>query len=311
MALGTDVAGTHKFVSGKADGADVTLVKPSNWNANHNYGSGTDGQTMIRDSVAVDGASWVDQPMFHQGGARIQFNSTTQIQLNVGQIPLKLANGWITRTVTAAVTIANTGLAANTTFFVYAFDSAGVTTLEISATGHVTDATFGVEVKSGDATRTLVGMIRTGAGAPGVFQASPLTISWFNRKLTTQSAFFTANRSTGSQTFVELNAEIENNFVTWADSDVLITASGGCAVGVGGTGSITIGIDSTTVAQEASNQISTLTTSPLGLSLGIRLAEGFHFSTILALNDTGGDTTLCIGSATTGKRTVLKTTVLG
>ena len=26
----------HKFVTGKADGADSTQVKPSNWNAAHN-----------------------------------------------------------------------------------------------------------------------------------------------------------------------------------------------------------------------------------------------------------------------------------
>lgn len=26
---------THPFVSGKSDGADASLVRPSNWNANH------------------------------------------------------------------------------------------------------------------------------------------------------------------------------------------------------------------------------------------------------------------------------------
>ena len=32
---------THPFVSTKADGGDATLVRPSNWNANHTIGAGT------------------------------------------------------------------------------------------------------------------------------------------------------------------------------------------------------------------------------------------------------------------------------
>jgi len=55
-----DVAVTHKFVSGKADGADGTLVQPSKWNQNENLGAGADGQKIIRDSGQVDGAGWVD-----------------------------------------------------------------------------------------------------------------------------------------------------------------------------------------------------------------------------------------------------------
>src|SRR5579864_536102 len=57
-----DVAITHKFVSGKADGADGTLVQPSKWNQDHNFGGGTDGQFLVRDSAQVDGASWVTVP---------------------------------------------------------------------------------------------------------------------------------------------------------------------------------------------------------------------------------------------------------
>ena len=39
----TDVQIVHKFVSGKADGADGTLVQPSKWNQNENLGQGADG----------------------------------------------------------------------------------------------------------------------------------------------------------------------------------------------------------------------------------------------------------------------------
>lgn len=55
-----DVVVVHKFVSGKADGPDPTLVQPSKWNQDHNFSGGTDGQVLVRDSTQVDGANWVD-----------------------------------------------------------------------------------------------------------------------------------------------------------------------------------------------------------------------------------------------------------
>src|SRR5882724_7227456 len=63
-----DVVVTHKFVSGKADGPDPTLVQPSKWNQDHNFGAGVDGQVLVRDSAQVDGANWLDLPSV-SGGA--------------------------------------------------------------------------------------------------------------------------------------------------------------------------------------------------------------------------------------------------
>jgi hypothetical protein len=56
----TDVQIVHKFVSGKADGADGTLVQPSKWNQNENFGQGADGQKAVRDSGQTDGGSWIN-----------------------------------------------------------------------------------------------------------------------------------------------------------------------------------------------------------------------------------------------------------
>jgi microcystin-dependent protein len=39
---------THPFVSGKADGTDVTLVKPSNWNAEHRFETAADNVLLGR-----------------------------------------------------------------------------------------------------------------------------------------------------------------------------------------------------------------------------------------------------------------------
>lgn len=281
---------SHKFVSGKADGADTTLVRPSNWNADHNFSGGSDGQILQRDSTQTDGASWIALPVSAISGtaAAIQVNSTTVLQLNAGVIPQRVGGTW-QMTMSAAVTIANTGLTANTLYYVYAFDNAGTRTLELSTTGHSTDATFGVEIKTGDATRTLVGAIRAGAGTPGTFVdagSQRFAISWFNRKPKSGSNSFTANRSTISASYVELNSEIRVEFLTWGDSDVFVGASGGCTVG-GGTGYLGFGFDGAT-PEPVNVAVSTLTTSPFGMTHLARISEGYHYATLLGLNSPGG-----------------------
>lgn len=82
---------------------------------------------------------------------------------------------------TAGISIANTGLAATTLYHAYAWNNAGTLALELSTTGHATDTAagnVGVEIKSGDNSRTYVGMVYTAAGTPGPFS---LCRSWFNR----------------------------------------------------------------------------------------------------------------------------------
>ena len=48
----------HKFTSAKADGADATLVRPSNWNDEHAFAGGVNGDFLIRDTGQSDGANW-------------------------------------------------------------------------------------------------------------------------------------------------------------------------------------------------------------------------------------------------------------
>lgn len=57
---GSNVTVNHSFVSGKADGADPTLVQPSAWNAAEVVAGGSDGQKTVRDSGQTKGSSWVN-----------------------------------------------------------------------------------------------------------------------------------------------------------------------------------------------------------------------------------------------------------
>jgi hypothetical protein len=80
---------------------------------------------------------------------------------------------------------ANQSVAASTRYYVYAFVNSGTVTCDFSTTTHATSTTTGnagTEIKSGDDTRSLVGMVYTSSSSQ--FQQSGSVIgvlSWFNR----------------------------------------------------------------------------------------------------------------------------------
>ncbi len=49
----------HLFPSLKADGADATKVRASDWNADHSFAGGALGSILYRDTGATDGAAWL------------------------------------------------------------------------------------------------------------------------------------------------------------------------------------------------------------------------------------------------------------
>lgn len=118
----------------------------------------------------------------------------------------------------AGVALSAAGLTPGTLYYIYAYDNAGTITLEASATGHSTHDGTGVEIKTGDPSRTLVGMARAVAGpAWADADGQRLVVSWFNRRRRPVRAGFSAQRSTSSTTPVELHAEIRIEFLCWAD----------------------------------------------------------------------------------------------
>jgi hypothetical protein len=127
--------------------------------------------------------------------------------------------------------VAGQNLAINTNYYVYCFNNAGVLTADFSVTGHATSSTagnVGTEIKSGDDTRTLIGLVRTGTGA--VFADSQTTRfvrSWQNRGRLSFSVIATGSISQTALTQTGANI----NLVCFGD-DALV-ASGVCF----GTGS--------------------------------------------------------------------------
>jgi hypothetical protein len=129
-----------------------------------------------------NGSAWtaittgINPPFVPVGSSVITRTDATHIALGVGVIPLKVSSVWGQRAITAAVSVDTTGLSASTIYYVYATNSSGSTVLELSTTTHAVDTDFGVEIKSGDATRTYVGVVKTDGSTQ--FTAD-LTNPWF------------------------------------------------------------------------------------------------------------------------------------
>jgi hypothetical protein len=251
--------------------------------------------TNIVNALNAFNPSAVSPGIFLGGTSRLTYVSATQIQLGLGVIPIKIGSIWTLVPVTPAVTLSNAGLAASTTYYIYAFGS--TPTLVASATGHSTDSTFGIEVLSSDATRTLVGMVRTNGSSQ--FEADNAlwgVLSWYARRGIGIVNNYTANRTTTSATFVEptSGSEIRANVLTWGDETVYATAAGEWFPTASATMAVGLAADSTTVPA-VSTAFNVTTGGPGSLSHVFQgLSEGFHFIALLAAtsastaNFTGG-----------------------
>jgi hypothetical protein len=190
----------------------------------------------------------------------------------------------------AGVSLAPSGTTNDTTYYIYAYMNSGTMTLEYSTTGHVAQAGTGVRVKSGDATRTLVGMARTGTSA---WQTSPLLIrSYFNRPQSMAAASFTADRTTTSTSFVELNSEIRVPFLIWADEVARASTRGAGRNSIANAASTTgIAFDGTTPEAGVVSSAPSVNSGTIPFSLTATksgLAEGGGYYATLVGNVTAG-----------------------
>lgn len=214
----------------------------------------------------------------------------------------------------AGITLAATSLTPGTLYYIYAWMSGGTMTLEASATGHSTDTATGVEIKTGDATRTLVGMARPITGPAWQDTAAQRFVrSWFNRKRITGYNFFAANRTTTSFTYVEMSSSERAAFLVWTDESVVFDTGGGMQSTYGGFDImyVSIGIDSSTpedcVCMGDDTSASGIT--PVSCSLvKPGLAEGYHYATILAHKSQTATMTL-FGAASGPDRTTINFTI--
>ncbi|WP_022722934.1 hypothetical protein [Rhodopseudomonas sp. B29] len=172
-------------------------------------------------------------------------------------------------------------LAASTVYRVYAFVNAGVITADFRTGAHATSATAGnegVEILSGDDSRTLIGMVLTdGTGNFSNFA----TLSWFNRG--GKTALITGS-STGTSASM--------SFIAWGEDSVSIHLQGWIDNSSGaynGSGILVDGASPTSWGNATGDTVAAgVSRLNASLSGAIELSEGLH--TAGASVFTGGGT---------------------
>jgi len=188
--------------------------------------------------------------------------------------------------------VAAQNLAANTVYFVYVFDNAGALTADFWTTAagpHATSSTagnVGVEIRSGDNTRSLIGIIRTIAAGQFADSATQRFVrSWFNRNTVALSRNATATLTTASTTLVELSTNLRIEVVVFSNDTVLGSLSSEAWANGSSESAFAIGWDG---AADANRLVEI---GSAGVSCGLclvqikALAEGYHYLTVMAANE--------------------------
>jgi len=237
-----------------------------------------------------------------KSGANLVLSPFNGNRLTINGVPQTVPSG--------GVSLAATGLTVSTLYFIYAYMNSGVMTLEASTTSHATDSTTGVEIKSGDATRTLVGMARPITGP--AFQdtaAQRFVRSWFNDPGIAGFSYLSASRtlsgSSVAPTYQEVNSEIRNEFLCWAGEIVVVGGSGYSTQTVAGiTNNTAVAFDGV-VAEPGSWSAGYGPTGNFGIPYAINfpkagLTEGYHYVTLIAAMGSAGGSANYIGGAVSG-----------
>lgn len=156
----------------------------------------------------------------NDGGATLTYTNATTLTLVPaagGRIPI-YTQGQIAliELPPAGVTLANTGLSTSTLYYVYARYTGTMIVLEASTTGHANAG--GLEVKSDDISRTLVGMAWTnGSSQFSDSKVSRAVATWFNKRPRAIGGSFGSDVNVSSTTPVAMTSP-SIVFLSWGPS---------------------------------------------------------------------------------------------
>ncbi|WP_315734148.1 hypothetical protein [Bradyrhizobium sp. SZCCHNR1093] len=244
---------------------------------------------------------------------RFVYSSATACKFMPRNGDLVRVNGSVYRLPSGGVTFPNTGvnidgtgtgnLAPSTLYYAYLMNVGGVLTPSFSTTGHATSATAGnsgTEIKTGDDTRTLVGMVYTDAS--GQFYTN-LVASWFNRRTRVLSGPLLSSIASPSGYFQEIAPATGPSapgarcyFLVWSDEPVVqgstmlnystsATTNMGCQMGyaAGGNAAAAVGPSTVQYTNTANNQC-------VSAVAALVCTEGLFYGTVLGGNNAGSAT---------------------
>lgn len=303
MPLYTDIASLSQTPASNA--ADGTTDAPSTIDNNMNLLASFIAK--LRDgSGFATGIASVGQCRLIKNGANLQLFPFNGNGLTI--------NGVVCKIPAAGLTLAPTALVAGTNYYIYAVATGtAVSSIEASTTGHTTDAASGMEIKSGDATRTLVGLARVITGpAWQDTSAQRFVISWFNRQPLNVSGVYPANQTCTSTSLVEPSTSIRAEFLCWA-SVVTAALNGWVSNNTAGAGAFTFvsfdGASTDGACFWVSPTASAI--SSISSNVSITLSENYHYVTLLAANSVGGTVSTYPGSGSANNRVTLYGTLQG
>ena len=194
--------------------------------------------------------------------------------------------------------VAAQNLAASSLYLVHCFDNAGVLTADFVISGaHSTSATagnVGTEIKTGDDTRTLIGMVFTNGSAQFTNTlANRNVISWFNRRRVSLTGAGTAGAASASTTMVEIAPASRLSFLTWGLEAVDASIGGSCQNNVLDGITITnIGLDGALTLQLAHSSLAqhhaVSSFEQISGTAVVEFSEGLHFLTPIGSVNGGG-----------------------
>lgn len=224
-------------------------------------------------------------------------------------------NGAIQLIPTAGVTLAPTGLTVGTLYYIYAWMNGATMTLEASTTGHSTDSTTGVEIKTADATRSLVGMVRPITGPAFVdSSAQRFVVSWFNRRNLCLQAVLAADSGNSGTTYAAISATLSLEYLSWAGDTPEGRFQGMLLNNVANALSFTsIFLDgSANESFTGTGAYAVNAAQPVFCSLTpLNPAEGYHIQQVYARQGSAGNTATYSGGGTSALRCVHSGVVQG
>lgn len=190
----------------------------------------------------------------------------------------------------AGVSLAATGLTPGTLYYIYATQSAGVVNaLEASTTAYAVSTAAGnkgVVTKSGDDTRTLVGMARPITGPAWADTATQRFVrSWFNDPGIVGKSGSVTQGSLTTASNTEISTSLRAEFLSWSGEMVQASIIGSAFCNTAGISMVLLsGLDATAEAV-GSTRFDTFTAS-INASVPFHaatnkndLSEGYHFAT--------------------------------
>lgn len=189
------------------------------------------------------------------GQAQLTYTDTTHVKLIPFNGNKLVVNGVVCTVPDAGVSYTISGLASSTLYYVYAVATTGaISSIEVSTTVPVASTTAGNKgtmIKTGDDTRSLVGMVRTdGSTLFANTTQKRFVRGWFNDAGITGTGPISSNTAIGSAPYIEIVSSARAEFLAWGNEEFLVTGSGFVydTGGSGGTIYYTFGLDSTTVS---------------------------------------------------------------